>query len=218
MNQGSSQTAPSTTRLLWAVHSHQPVGNFDFVFENAFRNAYGPFVDVLERHPSIGVDFHFSGILLDWLDKNRPEFLERVAALVRRGQCGLLAGAYHEPILPPIPRHDQVGQVRALADRLEKRFGVRPRGMVDRSAPVIDRVVVRADKATEDLPAIVADLKATSSDIRTILAKARSGESTLGKLANDDAFYKEISGAVVRADSLLNRIQRRGLDVNVDLW
>lgn len=129
MNQGSSQTAPSTTRLLWAVHSHQPVGNFDFVFENAFRNAYGPFVDVLERHPSIGVDFHFSGILLDWLDKNRPEFLERVAALVRRGQCGLLAGAYHEPILPPIPRHDQVGQIRALADRLEKRFGVRPRGM-----------------------------------------------------------------------------------------
>jgi hypothetical protein len=40
----------------------------------------------------------------------------------------------------------------------------------------------------------------------------------LGRLANDDAFYKEISGAVVRADSLLNRIQRRGLDVNVDLW
>lgn len=121
--------APAATRLLWAVHSHQPVGNFDFVFENAFRNAYEPFVDVLERHPTVGVDFHFSGILLDWLDKNRPEFLERVAALVRRGQCGLLAGAYHEPILPPIPRHDQVGQVAALADRLEKRFGVRPRGM-----------------------------------------------------------------------------------------
>lgn len=96
--------------------------------------------------------------------------------------------------------------------------GTGARGMVDRSAPVIDRVVDRADKATEDLPAIVADLKATSSDIRVILAKARSGESTLGRLANDDAFYKEISGAVVRADSLLNRIQRRGLDVNVDLW
>ncbi len=96
--------------------------------------------------------------------------------------------------------------------------GTGARGMVDRSAPVIDRVVDRADKATEDLPAIVADLKATSSDIRVILAKARSGESTLCRLANDDAFYKEISGAVVRADSLLNRIQRRGLDVNVDHW
>lgn len=123
----SSTTA--TTRLLWAVHSHQPVGNFDFVFENACRNAYEPFVAVLEKHPAIGVDFHFSGILLDWLDKNRPDLLERVSALVRSGQCGLLAGAYYEPILPPIPRHDQVGQISALADRIEKRFGARPRGM-----------------------------------------------------------------------------------------
>jgi len=119
----------ATTRLLWAVHCHQPVGNFDFVFENAFRSAYEPFVAVLEKHPSIGVDFHFSGILLDWLDANHPELLERIAVLVRRGQCGLLAGAYHEPILPPIPRHDQVGQIVALADRIENRFGTRPRGM-----------------------------------------------------------------------------------------
>lgn len=118
-----------STRLLWAVHCHQPVGNFDFVFENAFAQAYDPFVQVLERHPSIGVDFHFSGILLDWLDKNRPDYLDRVAALVDRGQCGLLAGAYYEPILPPIPHHDQVGQIVALRKRLKERFGVEPTGM-----------------------------------------------------------------------------------------
>jgi len=120
--------APSV-RLLWAVHCHQPVGNFDFVFEHAFENAYKPFVEVLERFPEIGVDFHFSGILLDWLDKNRPEYLDRVGALVSGGQCGLLAGAYYEPILPPIGRHDQVGQISALRKRLLARFGVEPRGM-----------------------------------------------------------------------------------------
>lgn len=125
----TARAEQATTRLLWAVHSHQPVGNFDFVFENAFRNAYEPFVSVLERHPSIGVDFHFSGILLDWLDLHQTDLLERIAVLVKRGQCGLLAGAYHEPILPPIPRHDQVGQIAALADRIQERFGVRPRGM-----------------------------------------------------------------------------------------
>ena len=117
------------TRLLWAVHCHQPVGNFDFVFENAFASAYDPFVRVLEKHPSIGVDFHFSGILLDWLDKNRPDYLDRVGRLVSSGQCGLLAGAYHEPILPPIPFHDQVGQIVALRERLRERFGVAPTGM-----------------------------------------------------------------------------------------
>ncbi|MEN9309455.1 MAG: hypothetical protein RL173_3387 [Fibrobacterota bacterium] len=118
-----------STRLLWAVHCHQPVGNFDFVFANAFDSAYDPFVRVLERHPSIGVDFHFSGILLDWLDKNRPEYLDRVGKLVESGQCGLLAGAYYEPILPPIPFHDQVGQIVALRKRLKERFGVEPTGM-----------------------------------------------------------------------------------------
>lgn len=122
-------TKPATTRLLWAVHCHQPVGNFDFVFENAFRQAYDPFVQVLERHPTIGVDFHFSGILLDWLDKNRPEYLDRVGRLVSSGQCGLLAGAYYEPILPPLPFHDQVGQIVALRKRLKDRFGVEPDGM-----------------------------------------------------------------------------------------
>lgn len=122
-------TTSASTRLLWAVHCHQPVGNFDFVFENAFAQAYDPFVQVLERHPSIGVDFHFSGILLDWLDKNRPDYLDRVARLVERGQCGLLAGAYYEPILPPIPHHDQVGQILALRKRLKERFGVEPTGM-----------------------------------------------------------------------------------------
>lgn len=119
----------SSVRLLWAVHCHQPVGNFDFVFEHAFDNAYQPFVEVLERFPDIGVDFHFSGILLDWLDKHRPEYLDRVGTLVSRGQCGLLAGAYYEPILPPIPRHDQVGQIVALRKRLLERFGVEPIGM-----------------------------------------------------------------------------------------
>ncbi len=118
-----------SVRLLWAVHCHQPVGNFDFVFEHAFENAYKPFVEVVERFPEIGVDFHFSGILLDWLDKNRPEYLDRVAALVSSGQCGLLAGAYYEPILPPIPRHDQIGQIVALRKRLLGRFGVEPKGM-----------------------------------------------------------------------------------------
>lgn len=125
----TARAEQASTRLLWAVHSHQPVGNFDFVFENAFRNAYEPFVSVLERHPTIGVDFHFSGILLDWLDTHQPDLLERIAILVKRGQCGLLGGAYNEPILPPIPRHDQVGQIVALADRIQERFGVRPRGM-----------------------------------------------------------------------------------------
>lgn len=139
----------------------------------------------------------------------RPDFVTRVNAVVKRADD--VSAQLEKAVADLDPKlRSTVGDLQAA--------GAGARGMVDRNAPVLDRVVGRADKATEDLPAIVADLKATSSDIRTILAKAKSGESTLGKLATDDAFYKELSSAVTRADSLLNRIQRKGLDVNVDLW
>lgn len=139
----------------------------------------------------------------------RPDFVPRVNAVVRR------ADEVSEKLEKTVAALEP--KLRATVNDLQA-AGAGARGMVDRTAPVVDRVAARADKATEDLPAIVADLKATSSDIRTILDKAKSGQSTLGKLAYDDNFYKEISGAVVRADSLLNRIQKKGLDVNVDLW
>ena len=58
-------SAPVT--FLMAIHCHQPVGNFDFVFKQAYANAYEPFLCVLERHPNVRLAFHYSGCLLDWL-------------------------------------------------------------------------------------------------------------------------------------------------------
>lgn len=92
------------------------------------------------------------------------------------------------------------------------------KGVADRTAPVVDRVADRADKATAELEPTVQDLKAVSADIRQLVAKARNGQSTLGKLANDTVFYQQLSGAVSHADSLIKKIQRKGLDINVDLW
>src|SRR5690606_38512572 len=41
----------------------------------------------------------------------------------------LLGGAFYEPILPVIPEEDRVGQILLMSNWLERRFGVRPRGM-----------------------------------------------------------------------------------------
>src|SRR6185369_12144776 len=79
-------------RLHWAVHSHQPVGNFDFIFERAHAQAYAPFLETLAAHPSIRMSMHFSGILLDWLEAKRPEYLRSLRALVDRGQVEILGG------------------------------------------------------------------------------------------------------------------------------
>ena len=81
----------ASVTLLMAIHCHQPVGNFGFVFEEAYASAYDPFLGVLERHPDVRVALHYSGCLLDWLREHRPKFLARVASLVKRGQVELLA-------------------------------------------------------------------------------------------------------------------------------
>ena len=115
--------------LLWTVHNHQPVGNFDFIFERAFERAYRPFLGVLKQHPGVHVSLHFTGILLDWLEVHHPDYLQEVRRLCESGQVEILGGGYYEPILPMLTESDRRGQVTALSDRLEKVFGHRPRGM-----------------------------------------------------------------------------------------
>ena len=120
-------TAPVT--LLMAVHSHQPVGNFGFVFEEAYTRAYEPFLRVLERHPNVRLALHYSGCLIDWLAEHRPEFLARVRALVTKGQVELLASGYYEPILPLIPEADRQGQIANMREALRTHFGAKSTGL-----------------------------------------------------------------------------------------
>ncbi len=115
--------------LLIVVHNHQPVGNFDPVLEDAFHRCYGPFLEAVERHPAVRLTLHYSGYLLEWLAERHPKFIDRLRALVGRGQVELLGGGLYEPILAAIPEVDKIGQIRAFAGMLEERIGARPRGL-----------------------------------------------------------------------------------------
>ena len=115
--------------LLLAIHNHQPVGNFDFVFQHAYERAYKPFLDVLERHPRVKLSFHFSGILLEWLFKQHPEFVARLGQLSNSGQVDFLTGSYYEAILPILPEKDRRGQIEKLSRVIKKRFNRVPEGM-----------------------------------------------------------------------------------------
>jgi alpha-amylase len=117
-----------TVTLLMAVHCHQPVGNFDAVFEEAFAKSYEPFLAVLERHPRVRLALHYSGCLLDWLATKRPAFLARVRALAARRQIELLASGYYEPILPLLPEPDRQGQLARMREALRRHFGVEASG------------------------------------------------------------------------------------------
>src|SRR5262245_22063994 len=116
------------TRIAIAIHNHQPVGNFDSVFEEAVARAYRPFLDALTRHPGVRLSMHWSGPLLEWLEAHDAAILDTLGALVARGQVELLSGAFYEPILAVIPPWDQRGQLQRMAAYLQRRFGVIPRG------------------------------------------------------------------------------------------
>lgn len=118
-----------SVQFIFGIHNHQPVGNFDFVFEEAYRKSYLPFVEVAERHPSVSLVLHYSGCLLEWLEDHHPKFLDRIRDLVSRGNIELLSGGFYEPVLSVIPDHDKKGQIRKLNGFLKSRLNYRPRGI-----------------------------------------------------------------------------------------
>src|SRR6266700_7246898 len=111
------------------LHNHQPVGNFPWVFQQVYEEAYLPMIKALEKHPGVRLSLHYTGSLLDWIEKAQPEFLERIAALVKRNQVEVVSGGYYEPILPSIPDADKIGQIHHLTERIKHHFGTTPNGM-----------------------------------------------------------------------------------------
>ncbi len=119
----------SPLRLVLAFHNHQPIGNFDGVFEQAYQDSYLPFLDVFQRYEQLQIAIHTSGSLMEWLDANHPEYVDRLAELVAAGRIEIMGGAYFEPILTMIPTRDRIGQITSYTHWLEQRLGAEIRGM-----------------------------------------------------------------------------------------
>ena len=118
-----------TVRLILAFHNHQPIGNFDGVFEQSYQESYLPFLNVVQEYPDIPFALHTSGSLLEWLETAHPEYIERVKGLVAQNQVEIIGGAYYEPILANIPRRDRIGQISMYTQHLEALFQTTVRGM-----------------------------------------------------------------------------------------
>lgn len=115
-------------QLVLMIHGHQPVGNFENVVEDAYVHSYQPFIELLEKHPAIRIGLHFSGCLLEILEKSHPEYFELLRRLVDRNQIEMIGGGYYEPVLISIPPEDRHEQIERLSDYIEEHFGRRPSG------------------------------------------------------------------------------------------
>jgi 4-alpha-glucanotransferase len=110
------------------IHNHQPVGNFDHVFAQAYRQSYEPFLKTVFDHPYIRFSLHTSGCLLEWLEQHERGYFDLVGKLLERGQVELLGGGFYEPILSVLTHDDALEQILRMRDYLQRRFGVTVRG------------------------------------------------------------------------------------------
>ena len=117
-----------TVRFVICLHSHQPVGNLDHVFEAIHQESYEPFLDVFAEYPDIPVSLHYSGPLLEWLDTHHPSYLDGIAAMAATGQVELMGGAFYEPILALLPSRDRIDQTLRMRRFVQDRFGIQAAG------------------------------------------------------------------------------------------
>ena len=115
------------TNLLFGIHCHQPVDNFDNVIYEIIEKSYRPFFEVLKEFPEFKCSVHFSGWLFEFIQKNDPELFSLIQEL--SPQIEFFTGGYYEPILASIPSVDRVKQINMLSSFIEKNFNQKPRGL-----------------------------------------------------------------------------------------
>jgi len=116
-------------KFVICLHSHQPVGNFDSVFENVYNESYLPFIQQFNNFPQLPISLHYSGPLLEWLQTNKPEYITLLSKMSMNDQVELIGGAFYEPILPLLPTNDRVNQIKFTKTFFKKCFSSEPKGM-----------------------------------------------------------------------------------------
>ncbi|MHA1507460.1 MAG: alpha-amylase/4-alpha-glucanotransferase domain-containing protein [Promethearchaeota archaeon] len=109
-------------------HFHQPVDQKFLIYEDIYQKSYMPLIDNIFEFSGIKFTLHFSGNLLEWLLENKPEFIEKLKVMAKRGQIEIIGGGYYEPIFAIIPYRDRIGQMKKLSDLIKKEFGLEVRG------------------------------------------------------------------------------------------
>lgn len=120
---------PKTTKLLFGIHMHQPVDNFDWVIEHGIEVCYGPFFEVMSKYPEFRFAVHCSGWLMEQIEELHPKLYKQIMTLVKKGSIEFFSAGYYEPILSVIPSKDRVTQIKMLNDSIKSEFNQKPKGL-----------------------------------------------------------------------------------------
>jgi alpha-amylase len=116
-------------RFVFGVHLHQPVGNFDHVFEQHLQDVYRPLIERLAAHRFFPFALHISGPLLEWLEAHDTKYLDQLGRLAADGHVELLLAGFYEPVLASLPRQDRIEQIGWMREAIKRFFGVDATGL-----------------------------------------------------------------------------------------
>jgi predicted glycosyl hydrolase (DUF1957 family) len=93
------------------------------------ETSYKPMVAALENWKDGTVCFNITGHTFEYLEKEFPELLDRIKALVEAKVVELVATGYSHPILPLLPPQRITKQIEDHITYLKKTFNITPKGM-----------------------------------------------------------------------------------------
>jgi hypothetical protein len=118
----------NSLKLIIGSYNHVPIGICEDEMERIYTQKLKPLIVSLNKYPRIQAVLHYSGVLLQRIEKNHPEFFMLMKDLIARKQVELMGGGFHEPLLPLIPLSDKIGQIEMLTTYIRREFGKRPQG------------------------------------------------------------------------------------------
>ena len=83
---------------------------------------------MIKRFLKIKVGLHYTGYLLEWLEKNHPEYDDILKEMSNKGQIEIIGGAFYEPIIPVIPDRDKKAQIELLRNYIKNHFNLDIKG------------------------------------------------------------------------------------------
>jgi len=113
--------------ILGFFHSFIPCDSVSEL-ETLYQNKLKKTLTLVYNHPHIQLVLYYSGPLLNWLEKNHPEYIAVLNELSNQKRVELLSGPYYEPILPLLSISDTLGQIEKLTTSIRKNIRKRSRG------------------------------------------------------------------------------------------
>ncbi|MGE5422292.1 MAG: hypothetical protein ACM3QW_03440, partial [Ignavibacteriales bacterium] len=97
--------------IAFCPHFHQPHFQLYKTREEAFRNCYEPWLELLEEmvdDPDFYINLHFSGPFMTWMAREKPEYMARLKKMVNRPGAGVIGGLADEAFAQLSARPDDI--------------------------------------------------------------------------------------------------------------